>query len=115
MSLNGEITRKGGVFVRAVPTAPTYRLFALSGGPPARPGLVRIADSGTAIATEVWALPPEGFAAFVACVPSPLSIGTLRLADGTSVKGFLCETVATADARDISAFGGWRAYIASLG
>jgi allophanate hydrolase len=55
----------------------------------------------------------EGFGRFVAAVPSPLAIGTLRLADGRTVKGFLVEADATAGARDISSFGGWRAYSAA--
>jgi allophanate hydrolase len=67
------------------------------------------------VSIEVWALPAATFGAFVAGIPAPLGIGTLRLADGTTVKGFLCEQVAVDDARDISEFGGWRAYVASLG
>jgi allophanate hydrolase len=114
MALNRELTTRGATFVRAVPTEAAYRLYALPGGPPERPGLVRV-DAGAAIDTEVWALTPAAFGDFVAQIPSPLGIGTLRLADGTAVKGFLCETVATDGARDISAFGGWRAYMAARG
>jgi allophanate hydrolase len=116
MALNHELTSRGGVFVKAVVTEPAYRLYALPGGPPHRPGLVRVnIGSGAAIATEVWGLPPAAFGDFVSRIPAPLGIGTLKLADGTTVKGFLCEQVATEGARDISAFGGWRAYTASLG
>ena len=113
MALNRELTSRGGTFVRAVKTAPSYRFYALPGGPPFRPGLVRVAGGGHAIETEVWALPPESFAGFVAAIPPPLGIGTLDLADGTRVKGFLCEAVATEGARDISSFGGWRNFVAS--
>lgn len=114
MPLNGELTSLGGTFLRATTTTPDYRLFALPGGPPARPGLVRVAaGEGTAIALEVWALPPEGFGRFVASIPSPLGIGTLALADGTRPKGFLCETIATQGARDVTSFGGWRAFVAA--
>jgi allophanate hydrolase len=115
MALNGEFTSRGGIFLRAAATEPAYRLFALPGGPPHRPGLVRVASGGHAIAIEIWALPPAEFGDFVAGIPAPLGIGTLKLADGTTVKGFLCEQVATEGARDITAFGGWRAYAASLG
>ena len=114
MPLNHELTSRGGTFVKAVTTEPAYGLFALPGGPPHRPGLVRVGDGGTAIDIEVWALAPSAFADFVAAIPEPLGIGTLVLADGTKVKGFLCEQVATEAATDISAFGGWRAYVASL-
>ena len=117
MALNHELTRRGATFVKAVATAPAYRFYALPGGPPQRPGLARVNGSGggSAIETEVWALSPAAFGDFVARVPSPLSIGTVHLADGTAVKGFLCEQAATEGARDISEFGGWRAYVASLG
>jgi allophanate hydrolase len=111
MALNGELRAAGAQFLRAVNTEPTYQLYALPGGPPERPGLLRIAaDAGHAIATEVWALPAAGFGRFVAAIPAPLAIGTLQLADGSRPKGFLCEAEAVRGARDISAFGGWRAY-----
>lgn len=113
MPLNRELTDRGGSFLRATTTTADYRLFALPGGPPARPGLIRVGAGGAAIALEVWSLPPEGFGRFVAGIPSPLGIGTLALADGTSVKGFLCETVATEGARDVTEFGGWRAFVAA--
>ncbi len=115
MPLNGELTSRGAAFRRIVQTTPDYRLHALAGGPPKRPGLIRVASgTGAAIACEVWALPPAGFGTFVAGIPSPLGIGTLRLADGTTPKGFLVETEGLIGAEDITAHGGWRAYIASL-
>ena len=115
LPLNRELTDRGGRFVRAVPTAPDYRLYALPGAPPRRPGLMRVAaGTGTAIETEVWALPPEAFARFVAAIPAPLGIGTTQLADGTTPKGFIVEAEGIAGAVDVSAFGGWRRYVASL-
>lgn len=114
MPLNGELTALGGSFLRATTTTADYRLFALPGGPPARPGLLRVGPGdGAPIALEVWSLPVAGFGGFVAGIPAPLGIGTLALADGTRVKGFLCEAAATDGARDISDFGGWRAFVAA--
>ncbi len=113
MPLNGELTALGGRFVRATATTPDYRLYALPGGPPLRPGLLRVAEGGGAIALEVWALPPDGFGRFVAGIPAPLGIGTLTLADGLRAKGFLCEAVGVQGARDVTAFGGWRAFVAA--
>ncbi len=113
LALNGELTGLGARFLRAVRTAPDYRFFALPGGPPRRPGLLRVGEGeGSAIEAEIWALGPAGFGRFVAAVPAPLTIGTVRLADGTSAKGFLVEADATRAALDISALGGWRAYLA---
>ncbi|KAB2920304.1 MAG: allophanate hydrolase [Hyphomicrobiaceae bacterium] len=114
MALNHEIKALGGVLLRAVNTEPCYELYVLPGGPPLRPGLVRVAaGKGHAIATEVWALPAAGFGRFVAGIPAPLGVGTLQLADGTRPKGFLCEAEAVRGARNVSSFGSWRAFIAA--
>ena len=114
LPLNRELTERGARYLRTVPTGPDYRLYALPGGPPQRPGLLRVAvGEGGAIETEVWALPPAAFGAFVAGIPAPLGIGTLRLADGTAPKGFLVEAAGIVDAADITRFGGWRGYWAS--
>ncbi|MGE0339890.1 MAG: allophanate hydrolase [Xanthobacteraceae bacterium] len=113
MVLNHELTARNARFLRASATTRDYKLFALPGGPPWRPGLLRVADGhGSEIATEVWALKPESFADFVARIPAPLTIGTTRLADGTAPKGFLVEAEATVAAENISRFGGWRQFIA---
>ena len=94
-------------------TAPHYRLYALAGTRPPKPGLLRVKNgAGAAIEVEVWALSPSAFGRFVAAVPPPLSIGTLELDGGRQVKGFLVETEAIGGARDISGFGGWRAFVA---
>lgn len=109
--LNRELTERGGRLVRATRTAPSYRLHALAGTAPPKPGLVRIArGEGASIEVEVWSLAPSAWADFVAAIPPPLGIGTLLLEDGSAVKGFLCEPAALAGSPDISHFGGWRAY-----
>jgi allophanate hydrolase len=114
MALNHELRSAGGTFVRAVATEACYELYALPGGAEERPGLVRVAQGrGHAIAAEVWALPAAAFGCFVAHIPAPLGIGTLRLADGTRPKGFLCEGEGVRGATPISKYGGWRAYVAS--
>lgn len=115
MALNRELLAMGAAFRRQAVTTADYRLYALPGGPPARPGLIRVADgTGGAIACEVWALSPAAFGRFVAGIPAPLGIGTLRLADGTRPKGFLAEAQGLVGAEDITAHGGWRAYVAHL-
>ncbi|WP_407157779.1 allophanate hydrolase [Bradyrhizobium sp. STM 3557] len=111
MALNHELTALGARLLETATTAPDYKLYALETTPP-KPGMLRIEPgTGTAIALEVWALSAAAFGQFVAAVPPPLSIGTIRLADGRSVKGFIVEPAALDGARDISSFGGWRAYI----
>jgi allophanate hydrolase len=113
LPLNGELRALGGRLLEAAKTAPDYRLYALSDTTPAKPGLLRVDRAkGAAIEVEVWALPVERFGHFADAVPAPLSIGTIKLSDGRTVKGFLVEAAATAGARDISSFGGWRAFLA---
>ena len=73
-----------------------------------------MAEGGGSIEVEVYALDADRFGRFVARVPPPLAIGTLELADGARVKGFVCEPAALADAEDITRFGGWRAYREAL-
>ncbi|OXM56023.1 allophanate hydrolase [Amycolatopsis thailandensis] len=108
--LNHELTSRGGRFVSAGPTAAEYRFYALDTVPP-KPGLVRVASGGSAIAAEVWDLPYAGFGEFVAGVPAPLAIGKVRLADGSEVSGFVCEPLAVEGAEDITRYGGWLGYL----
>jgi allophanate hydrolase len=113
MALNGEVKALGGRLLEATATAPDYKLYALKGTTPPKPGMLRVkAGTGSSIQLEVWALSAAAFGKFVASIPPPLSIGTIRLADGSGVKGFLVEPAAIDGARDISAFGGWRAFMA---
>jgi allophanate hydrolase len=114
LPLNGELIERGARLVRPTRTAAAYRLYALPGTVPPKPGLVRTAnDDGAAIDVEVWEMPTPAFGGFVAAIAAPLSIGTIALADGSGVHGFLCEAAATADADDITHYGGWRAYLAA--
>jgi allophanate hydrolase len=115
MPLNGELVALGGRFLETTATTPDYRLYALSGSKPPKPGLLRVASgAGAAVEVEIWAMPVSAFGRFVAAVPPPMSIGTLTLEDGRGVKGFLVEAEAVTAARDISGFGGWRTFMASM-
>lgn len=112
LPLNGQLTQRGAQLVAAVRSAGCYRLVALPGGPPQRPGMVRVADGGAPIAMEIWELPATQFGGFVAGIPAPLGIGSVLLEDGGTVLGFVCEHHALAGAQDITHLGGWRAYLA---
>jgi allophanate hydrolase len=116
LPLNGQLTSRGARLVAEVASAPDYKLYALPGGPPHRPGMVRVGPDagGAAIAMEVWEMPASEFGSFVAGIPAPLGIGTVMLADGSAVQGFVCEAQAVKEARDITGFGGWRAYLAAV-
>lgn len=110
LPLNPQLTQRHARLVATTRTAPVYRCYALADGK--RPGLIRVADGGAAIDCEVWEMPVEHFGGFVAGITAPLGIGTLELADGGVVNGFICEPIAVAGATDISGFGGWRAWLA---
>jgi allophanate hydrolase len=113
MPLNGELRQRNARFLETTLTAPNYRLFALPNCAPPKPGLLGVAPAaGAAIEVELWALSYEAFGRFVAEVPAPLAIGTVTLADGRQVKGFLVEAQAAVGADDISKLGGWRAFVA---
>jgi allophanate hydrolase len=115
MPLNSQLIERGATLVGTASTTADYRLFALPGTTPPKPGLLRVAAGhGSAIALEVWDMPLQHYGSFVALIPAPLGIGTLTLADGSRVQGFVCEAEALHDAQDISHWGGWRAYSASL-
>jgi allophanate hydrolase len=115
MALNGELKALGARLLEATATAPDYKLYALDTTPP-KPGMLRVAaGTGSSIELEVWTLSAASFGKFVAAIPPPLSIGTVRLADGRAVKGFIVEAADIAGARDISTFKGWRAFMAKAG
>lgn len=113
MPLNFQLTQRQAVRVEETQTASQYRLFALLDGPVKKPGLMR-AEQGAAIAVELWDIPLARFGEFVAEIPQPLGIGSLTLADGRVVKGFICEGSALTHALEITEFGGWRNWLASL-
>jgi allophanate hydrolase len=117
LPLNHQLTSLGAHLVRATRTASTYKLFALPNTTPPKPGLVRTAtdeEGAGAIEVEVWELSLEAFGRFVAAIPAPLGIGTVALEDGSTVQGFLCEAATVRGARDVTAYGGWRGFLASL-
>ncbi len=111
LPLNSQLTNLGGRFLRRASTAPCYRLYALAGGPPARPGLVRQVGPGAAIELEVWALPRTAIGSLLAQIPAPLGLGSIELADGTQVAGFVCEAAGLEGASDITEHCGWRGYL----
>ncbi|MFI9652640.1 allophanate hydrolase [Guyparkeria halopsychrophila] len=112
LPLNWQLTQRRGRLAQTTRTAPEYRFYALPGGPPERPGLVRVTEGGAAIDVEVWDVPASEFGSFVAGIPAPLGIGKLTLADGSEVPGFIAEPIATQGATDITELGSWRSHLA---
>ena len=116
LALNHQLTALGGTLIKVARTACDYKLFALPGTVPPKPGLVRAPGfTGGGVEVEVWGLSAAAFASFVTAIPAPLGIGKIALDDGTSASGFLCEAHAVTHAEDITSFGGWRGYLAASG
>ncbi len=113
LPLNWQLLERGAELVESTHTAACYRFYALAGGPPFRPGLIRDDEEGAAIEVEVWRVPATEFGSFVAGIPAPLGIGKVQLMDGRELCSFICEPRGVIGAEDITHFGGWRAYMAS--
>ncbi len=114
LPLNWQLLEREGKLLRKDKTADNYRFYALAGGPPYRPGLIRDEQQGASIDVEVWRLPTAFFGSFVAGIPKPLGIGKVELADGNWITSFICETYGIEGAEDITKHGSWRNYISSL-
>lgn len=112
MPLHWQLTSRNARFVGASTTSANYRLYAMADTVPPKPALV-YGDAGAPIALEIYELGLAEFGSFVAEVPPPLAIGTVTLADGSNVKGFVAEPRALKGAEDITHLGGWRAYMAT--
>jgi len=117
LPLNGQLTQRGGVLIERTTTAARYRLYALAGGPPARPAMVRDEANGSTIDVEVWRLPQQWIGSFLAGIPSPLGLGQVELANGEWVCGFICAAGGlhgAGTATDITEYGGWRQWLAAV-
>ncbi len=114
MPLHGELVACRARLAQATETAPNYKLYALAGTVPAKPGLVRAETGGQSIEIEVYKVPVTEMGKFLAGVPHPLGLGSVETQSGEWVTGFICESIALGAATDVTDFGGWRSYIASL-
>ncbi|WP_323150921.1 allophanate hydrolase [Pseudomonas glycinae] len=111
LALNWQLRQRGARLIEATYSSKNYKLYALAGGPPLRPGMLRVAEGGVAIAVEVWELPSSELGSFLTGIPAPLGLGKVQLADGRWESGFICEPYGLEGATDISHLGGWRAYL----
>ncbi|MGN8143145.1 allophanate hydrolase [Pseudomonas sp. 22105] len=111
LALNWQLRQRGARLIEATYSSKNYKLYALAGGPPLRPGMLRVAEGGVAIEVEVWELPSSELGSFLTGIPAPLGLGKVQLADGRWESGFICEPYGLEGATDISHLGGWRAYL----
>lgn len=110
LELNANLLQAGATFLEETTTEPTYRLWSIADRHPA---MMRVGSGGRAIGVEVWAVPPAGIAAILRQEPPGLSVGKVCLADGEVVLGVLGEPILCENQREITAWGGWRAYTAA--
>ena len=115
LPLNWQLRQRGGRLIEATSSSPNYKLYALAGGPPLRPGMLRVATGGAAIAVEVWEIPSAELGSFLTGIPAPLGLGKVELADGRWESGFICDAYGLDGAEDITRFGGWKAWLAQRG
>jgi len=108
-----QLAERNAVLREQTTTSANYKFYALAGGPPYRPGLVRDIQ-GTTIEIEIWPVPAENFGSFVVGIPAPLGIGKVETATGAWVSSFICEPYGLDGAEDITHFGGWRNYLQSM-
>jgi len=114
LALNWQLKQRGARLLETTLSSPDYQLYALAGGPPFRPGMVRVKDGGVAISVEVWELPSTELGSFLTGIAAPLGLGKVQLADGRWESGFICEAYGLEGATQISHLGGWRAYLKTL-
>lgn len=114
MPLHHQLVERQCHLLKKTTTAKSYRLYALAGTIPPKPGLVRVDRDGNAIELEVYSMPLHEVGSFLSLIATPLGLGNIELADGSWVKGFICEPYMLESATDISLFGGWRRYSESL-
>jgi len=114
LALNHQLLSRGARLIEQTQSSPHYRLYALAGGPVRRPGMVRSDAGGAAIEVEVWELPSAELGSFLTGIAAPLGLGKVQLADGRWETGFICEASGLRGAEDITAHGGWRAWLRSL-
>jgi gamma-glutamylcyclotransferase (GGCT)/AIG2-like uncharacterized protein YtfP len=113
LKLNPNMAAAKATFVREAATEPTYRLWSIRDDHPA---MVRVADgSGVKVAVEIWSVPASGLASILIQEPPGLTIGKVRLDDGETVLGVIGEPALVEGQKEITTFGGWRAYIAAEG
>jgi allophanate hydrolase len=115
LPLNWQLKQRGGRLVQATQSSPNYKLYALAGGPPMRPGMLRVAEGGASIAVELWELPSSELGSFLTGIPAPLGLGKVELDDGRWETGFICDAYGVEGAEDITCFSGWKAWLAERG
>jgi hypothetical protein len=108
LALNANLQAVGATFIRQTTTAPVYRLWSIDDQYPA---MMRVTAGGAAIAVEVWALPVTHVGTILLQEPPGLCIGKVQLADGADTLGVLGAMLLCESGRDITAWGGWRAYM----
>lgn len=111
LELNPNLLQAGATFKHEAKTAACYRMWSIHDR---HPGMIRVRSGGAPIEVEVWSVPADGLVSVLLNEPAGLAIGKVLLADGKEVLGVLAEPFLCEGQKEITPFGGWRAYIKSL-
>ncbi|MBE9141356.1 glutamyl-tRNA amidotransferase [Nodosilinea sp. LEGE 07088] len=107
LELNDNLLNVGATFLYQATTTPNYRLWSIND---VHPAMVRVSAGGTAVALEVWAVPPAGLVNVLQQEPPGLCIGKVCLSNGEEVLGVLGEPILCEGQTEITHYGDWRAY-----
>jgi gamma-glutamylcyclotransferase (GGCT)/AIG2-like uncharacterized protein YtfP len=101
---------EGATFLGAYRTASRYRLYSIND---IHPGMFEVETGGISVAGEMYRMGDDIWRRVEAGEPPHLYRGPVRLSD--VVDGILFpRSIAEGRHKDISEFGDWRTYIASL-
>lgn len=115
LSRSFELTDRDGRLVGPARTKALYLLYARTGGPSPKPGVVKVGrPRGAALEVEVWDLPEAAIAELATLTDPPVSLGQMVLESGETVYGYLCDPAGLGDARDVTEFGGWRTFLSAM-
>lgn len=111
LELEKNLLAVGAVFDREARTAPCYRLWSIGDK---NPGMIRVRPDDPRAAQvdlELWSVSYEGLTEVLLGEPVGLSIGRVLLEDGGEVLGVIAEPELVVGQKEISSYGGWRAYL----
>ena len=111
LPLNPNLLNVGATFERAAQTEPSYRIWSIDDNYPA---MIKVKEGGVSVALEVWKVPLSGLGIVLSQEPPGLAIGKVTLHDGEAVLGVIGEPLTVEGKTDITQYGGWRAYQATL-
>jgi len=111
LELNPNLLNAKATFEREAKTEPSYRIWSIDDKYPA---MIKVSAGGVGVAVEVWKVPLAGLGIILSQEPPGLAIGKVILHDGEEVLGVIGEPLTVEGEKEITAYGGWRAYMETV-